>query len=619
MSTTSTVTRTRPVPSPPVPPPSGVVAAIARAHARRMLAHPLLWLATALSVAVLIELGRSASGVPELSRFSTFVGLGSAPLAAAALLVAHGNVSRPRRDGTGPLFSSLAARARHRSAGHLLGSLAAVVPAILLTAGWAGALVALGTTGSLDVAELAVGPAVVALASVAGSAAATWAPQRFAGVAALGLFATIQLTLHDIPRGTLHWLGWWQTVTWHTSADLWIRPSWNHLAYLLGVTAVLACIAVLRHGPTGRRFAALGVASGLMVGAGATQLPYPSSSQIDAVWNRIDDPGRYWSCDDHGGVEVCLFPAYTAWRADLAATVDRTLAPVPDHARPDITIVQRHHDFPSQLMNEFPAGHARYAELSARGHESFEQTRTAAEPADRIVVDTARWTTEVNDDLDIALGAAARAVGLSLGPVTSRVRVDEGTYQQLRFHNGPEGEPRDVPGAVELDDGGAIVPVTGPCRPLGQAREVVALWLAAQSSPARADLVRAAGQAVARIPEDTSIHTPDGLRLPAPPRAADHLSVNDLAVEWTAEGLHLAAQLLDRTDVARTISAQWAHWTDPATPAGDLVAIFELEPYPTVSELYLRAGLDPADFPDYVATWPDRPDDTDFHRPPTCP
>lgn len=616
MSVTAALTRRSVAPAESYPTSSGVIGLVANNHARQMLGNPLIWLATLLSGGLLIMLARDAAGMPELARFSTFVGLGSAPLAAAALLVAHNNVSRPRRDGTEALFHSLAADPAHRTAGQLLGGLAAVAPALLVVIGWAAGLITLGTTGTLDVAELAVGPVVVALASVVGTTVAAWAPQRSAGLAALGLFALVQTVLHDIPLGTVHWLAWWRTATWHTSADLWVRPSGLHLAYLVGLGTSIAVLALARHGLSGPRAVAGVAAAALAAGAGLAQLPYPSQEQVAAVWDRINNPQDYWDCEVTEQVQVCLFPAYSRWRDGLAATARATLGPVPASAQPDIKIVQTDHGFPSQIMDEFPRGHRRYAQMQARGQAIFDSDNVSDGGA--ITIDTSRWAAEVNDELDVALGVAKRAVGLPLEPVTTHIEVDEATYQDLRRHNGLAQQPGEVAGAVELDGGGAVVPRTQPCRPLGQAREAVALWLAARSSPGRTNSMIAAGQAVSSLSSDSVMLAADGAELPAPPNVGNQLMLDDASIQWTPQGVYLAAQLLTQAEPTPTIPARWAWWTDPSTTTDQLIDEFGLTPYPSAEQLFSEAGLEPSDYPEHVAAWPDRPGDTGFSRPPAC-
>ena len=607
-----------------------VVVAVARAHGRQILRHPLVWLGTVASMVLLVGLPEQATGMPEFARYSTFVGLGSAPLAAATLLAGHHNVSRPWRDGTEALFTSLAAKPSARTAGQLVGAVAAAVPALVVLVAWIGYLTTIGTTGTPDVGELAVAPVVAVLAAVVGTSVATWAPQRFAGFAALGVFAAIQMVLQDLPAGTVHWLAWWRTSLWHTSADLWIRPTGWHLAYLVAIAVAIGGVALLRHGRTTPRLGGVALAVVAVAVAGAAQLPNPTEAEVEAVYDRIANPEKYWDCEQTGRVEVCLFPAYSGWRSELLDTARNTLAPLPDNARQQVTITQHHHRYPSQLMDEFGLAHPMYDTLQARSSELPDSDQTGR----TISIDTTRWETTVNEGFGIALATAKRAAGLPLQPLTLREHVDADTYDQLvaaaekgfvtsddpsMAADVPDGTPGEVPGSVVLDDGTAIITLTKECRPTGQARAAVAMWLAGQSGPERAGFLASLAQQVTTLSTDSGIETEDGGFVPTPPYLENYLHTQDPALQWPAEAAHLGAQLLDIPDVQEQITGRWDRWTDPATTTDELVAAFDLRPFPTVEEQFRQAGIDPADHPEAVAAWPNRPDDTFLTRTPTCP
>ncbi|HEY7069669.1 MAG TPA: hypothetical protein VH479_06140, partial [Acidimicrobiales bacterium] len=150
----------------------------------------------------------------------------------------------------------------------------------------------------------------------------------------------------------------------------------------------------------------------------------------------------------------------------------------------------------------------------------------------------------------------------------------------------------------------------GGCSPEGQARAVVAVWLAAQGSPGNEALVR-------RVIHDdpygfhrwTATATPGGAattgfdfqgpsqwELPGDGFADDSYS----AVIWPKAEVNLAAQLLSRPDreVGATIRANWDRLTDPATPTSDLVALFHLTPLPTLEQQGRALGMSNAEIAD---------------------
>jgi hypothetical protein len=124
------------------------------------------------------------------------------------------------------------------------------------------------------------------------------------------------------------------------------------------------------------------------------------------------------------------------------------------------------------------------------------------------------------------------------------------------------------------------------CFTLGQARAVVALWLAAQATP---ELKSLAARLAAEFPYGPRIDRKVGLILYGPfsPFNGDPLSAGLDRVNFSDAEFSYAATLL-RHPAAGVGSAIRAHWdvlTDPSTRTSMLVRLLHLEPLPSFKQL----------------------------------
>jgi hypothetical protein len=213
-----------------------------------------------------------------------------------------------------------------------------------------------------------------------------------------------------------------------------------------------------------------------------------------------------------------------------------------------------------------------------------------------------------------------RAVGLPLVPVEVQAATD------VTKSPGSAPEPDtsgDTTTTAKGSDAAAIGPVPQPitvgCSAEGQAREVVAAWLAAQADPALAGRYR-----------DVRLHGP-AARDSYTGQAFTQYEMDEPAINailwqelgWTqtfnmygggtiggVEGsptaTDLAAQLLDMppTQVATAIQVHWDEWTDPTTSIQAIIDAFDLEPPPTPAQWVERGDGDPADYTESIAAYP---------------
>ncbi len=612
--------------------PGSVWASLARAEARRVARHPLVLVGLIASGWLLWSMNRDQ--LPQLTGYSTYVGLGLAPLAGAATLVGHLIASRARRHDTVEIESITPALERARTAGRLLGALVVIPIAAVMVAAYMAFLFLIGGAGQPDLGELLVGPLVVGIGAVVGTAAGTWFPNRFTGLAAVGALAAVQIVFQDA-EGTRHWLAWWHTVLWYDGPDLWIRPSWVHLAYLAGIAAVIIGITMLRWGLRPVPLLLVGVGIAAAVAGGIVQVRPPSEAQIDAVFDQIANAPNHWVSVDSPGVTYRIYPGYERWSEWWDGTVQSVLAPVPAGTRPNLVIEQWHSGYPSQLIDEFGYFTAEGEAIHDRGqHLQAENDLYSRQDRDPWPIWVGFYVYRRDS---LAIAAAQRAVGFPLEPVEMEGR--EWTDEEIAgFGKGPTSVSVEEDGTetvIESDQGawwpgqeaGEAAPVKGdririqvPCDAGGQAREVVAAWLAARADSELADIyrrIRADGPGAEGVFDFADAVTLDSGG-EGPPVAA----INWSALGWTQFGsstgdgvrpvfgspaaTDLAAQLLERLDAEITVAVtdHWVEWTDPATPVQVIIDAFDLEPPPTAEQWLERAGLDSVEYAASIDAYP---------------
>lgn len=589
---------------------------LARNEARFTLRHPLILIGILASVYVLWSLNRGE--LPHLAGYSTYVGMGLAPLAGASLLVAHLQTSRARRHRTLEIEEPTPAAKRARTLGHLIGGLAVVPVAAIIVTAYMIYLYWLGGTGQPDIGELLVGPLVVGFAAITGVAAGTWIPNRFGGLIGLGTVGAVQIALQDAPS-TLHWFAWWHTVLFYGGFDLWIRPTWAHVAYLIGVIAIVSGAAMSRHGIRVAPIATTAIGVMLVLVGGASQAQLPSDAEVEATWDQIANPDGYWVTLQRDDVTYEIHPSYERWVDWWDSVMSDTLAPISAADRPALVVEQWYHPFPSQILDEFGREHPRGQALIERGNRLF----FGSSPADP-------WPIRVGETLylprrsPLAIAAALRAVSLPLVPVEMEGPLY--TEEQIAGFN---YEPTDATETVywpgkELGhprpEAGDRMPLILSCSAEGQAREVIAAWLAAQASPPLADLYRDI-----RLHGVSSTLDDGGALAEYWPGDAESSTA---VVAWGSLGwirhggfgggsgtdavlgspaaTDLGAQLLEltHTDVTAAINEHWNEWTDPTTSIQVIIDEFGLQPPPTPEEWIERGGLDPADYAASIAVYP---------------
>jgi len=432
------------------------------------------------------------------------------PLVGMSVLTAHRAVTRARRDHADELFDTCPTDAATRTVGFLLS---AVTP-ILILAVYLSLLFSINVVrsphlyGPLSRDNLADVLAAVALGAggiTLGVALGRWL--RFALAPVVTLVVVLGVALHLNSIGDPGWNPWAALSTAPAVPDpapLFIdRAAWWHLAWVVALTGVVGALALARHR---RDSKVLGVGLGAALVAiisivGITRSP----ADAELIASRITDPGHHQRCSAAGGaVRVCVYREYGEALDQVIDGVGPIARALPSTVSP-ITLRQR---LNGQLGDLQPAVRRRIG--------------TALPAAADGEVTLGFDISAMNDaGFDVAFAA----LGLPTEPDHRRI----------------------------------------PAVAAGQARGVVALWLAARGmTPDEARSVatsRNPGSPDAferGMPEDDPCDTP--------------------SVVWSAQDLHAARALiaLPATQVAPVVISGWDRWKDPASGTDELLAALGL-------------------------------------------
>jgi len=517
------------------------VTAGAAVESGRLLRHPAVLAATALSAWLLWRWGRGTVPVLHYADIATQFPL--APLAGAALLATNLAVLRPHRDGAVDLYGATRLSLARRTLAHLLSVLPLVALGGVMVAAdltWLSGVP--GSAGAPHAAEAATGPALIALGGCLGVALGRlWRSVALAPLVLVGL-ALGSLTLADLyigghDRRSWVWLG---TLLRPVTIDpppaaLLGRPATWHLVYLLGAAVVLGALAVWRSQAQARArrrtqavtaavlVAALAVTAGAAVAQTRPTSPALAARRLAAG----SDPAQQ-VCQRRGQVVYCVYPGFEPQIGLWEPTVRAVLAGVPPAAAAravPVTVAQR-------------IGWWRLAQDEDRLVEAQDRRRGDRQVAPVGTIWGRDGQTLAATQARLASNVAARVIG-------QPDRVLE-----------PDGEqPKSSSDAA-----------VGPSAPTGGcgARAVVALWLAARVSP----------------------HAAAGLRQQVTdPRFPTFTFVNDVDFDdgqWGVREGQFALALLERPSeqVAQTLWRRWDLVTSPATSVERLGELLGVQPPP---------------------------------------
>jgi hypothetical protein len=521
--------------------------ALAAVESGRLLRHPAVLAATALSVWLLWRWGKGTVPVLHYADIATQFPL--APLAGAALLATNLAVLRPHRDGAVDLYGATRLSLARRTLAHLLSVLPlAALAGVLVVADLAWLAGVPGSVGAPHVAEAATGPALIVLGGWLGVLLGrVWRSVAVAPLVLVGL-AVGSLTLADLYIGghdqrSWVWLG---TLLRPVTIDpppaaLLGRPAGWHLVYLLGAAVVLGALAVWRSQAQARaRRRAQAVTGAVVVaalavttGAAVVQTRPTSPALAARRQAAATDPAAHQVCQRRGPAVYCVFPGFEPQIGLWEPTVRAVLAGVPPAAAAravPLTVAQRI-GWPRLFEEEGEEGE----EASVAGDQGRAGDRPVA-----------------------PIGTAWGRDGQALA--TTQARLASNVAARV---TGPPDHPPQPSGEQPKPSPGSAAELPPP-NPGCNARAVVALWLAARASP----------------------HAAAGLRQQVTDgRYPSIVFTNDVDVDdtwWGVREGRFALALLERPgdQVTQTLWRNWDLLMSPATTLERLGELLGVQPPP---------------------------------------
>ncbi len=490
------------------------------------------------------------------------------PAAAGVLIAAQLAAGRARRDGMEQLYASYPAAASARAGALLAGAAGPVALAVIVTGAGMGWLDSQGALGSPRLWVLLCGPLLVMLAGTAGAALGSWLGHPMAGILAALVLGAVEIDLVLSIDGPVHlpggiaWLFPWTDpgLVLSMLPGLTVPyPPPAHLAELAGLIALGACAALWRVAGRRRAVAAVAVAAAVVTGwSGWSEARPVPAPVLAALVRQATQPQRVQACRLLHGVRYCYYPAYAPLVGQWAVPVAGVLAKIPRTAAQGLTVRQVQDEFfltepllpPSSLTSISSENTPLTGRLEA--FESAESTDPHLIPgsAGPPVYTDLDWSTGSGlgvSQLSLAVAVAWWATGL---PVTGRDVA--------------------LPYSPSTGGGGTVLL---SCVPVGQAREAVALWLAAGATRATRGAFAASVTPRAIAGQDA---TEIGRTWIATVQENNPVTAAGLTV--TARGAALAAEMLrlPARRVADVLTARWRYWLRPGTTEASLAAALGL-------------------------------------------
>jgi hypothetical protein len=333
-------------------------------------------------------------------------------------------------------------------------------------------------------------------------------------------------------------------------------PPPAHLAELAGLIA-LACVAALWRLLPRRRIAATAGALSLALAAWScwVQAPPVPERTLAAIVTQATQPARYERCTVRRGVRYCYYPAFASLVTRWAAPVDGVLARIPAPGTRRLTVRQ----VVSDSFLEYPL--VPVASLTSNGPSlSTSATGSVAKFQDGL---------QTNPRLIPGTSGAPVYTGLAWPRGGSSLGADEfGLALSTAFWvtGLPTTAPEVTMHGPDSSSGTAFV----PCLAVSQAREAIALWLAASATPAaRAAMPAAFFDGAAQV----------GKRWVG----TEETGWDPASLTVTAQGVALASAMLrlPGRQVESVLSARWPGWLSPQATDAQLASALGI-PLPSV-------------------------------------
>jgi hypothetical protein len=465
------------------------------------------------------------------------IGYGQVVLSLAVLMAAHLATARARRDGLAELYASFPSSTSRRTAAHLVGVLGALPASLILIGAATGLLETRHAIGTPDFAVLLGGILLVLAAGAIGVAIGSRFPHPLAGV--LGAFVwLVPFSQSNRFNGAIVWLYPWvkpsQLGALPGPLDGY-PPTASHDVELAGILALagLVALAVTSAGRGQRLVPSAGAAMAIfaIVAACVVQVQPIKTQALNRLVNAATATASTQSCPTTHEVRLCLYPGFSSQLASLQSPVNRVLAQLPAPPARALTISQV-----GLTIDDTTLTHGQPRQLVDRWRTQI-QGPPSRPSSTAIYVNLATWQAggrqAADDRFDLALGTAEWSVGL---PTNTGGESLDASLQQ--------------------------------CVPVNQAREAIAIWLAAHATHLpTAGIQSSTGQ--------NSVVPVNGIAVVAwiyPGEEADFLA--SPGPQTTGAGYLLAQAMtkLPAEQVAAVLHATWATWINPNTTDTQLAA-----------------------------------------------
>jgi hypothetical protein len=502
-----------------------VVASVARVETRELVASPWLHVGIAFWLVIVVMFG--VLFVDDINKswfeFFTFATFFCHPFAAFAIVAAHRNRTRSRRDGCDEMFDACPVGADVRTLGHLatfwVG--AAVNAVFMLVFFWLVATRNDHTYGPLGwyVVAAMLACAVIGAGAVAlGVTLGRWAPWGLVPFVAVVAIAVAGQYINRIGEPAYATDRLLATMVATTGIDPIFLPQlwWERVAWLTAISVVVGAIGLLGGRYTRVALAVFGGA-GLVALVSALLIVRPATGDADRLAALVADPVGRSTCFPAGqGVEVCVYTGYESLARDAAAELQPVVAAVPDGVLDGVVFIAYHEQGFDRLTAEVQA------ELAGR--------EVVLPPGSLRL----RFNAHPENFEAVRLRMAARAAGLPADKV--------------------DGEP--------------------PTLLAGRAQGVIALWLATRGLDADArDSLLYADQHV--DPQaDSSMPSQQGAIWPG------LCNEENAVLQWSPTDLDAARAVisLDEARVHDVLAERWDELTTTSATTDDLLVALGLTP-----------------------------------------
>lgn len=505
------------------------LAPLASAENRALLRHPAFVVGVALTPLMLW-----AATVAETRWWhrSPSIALALVPLGWLTIVATNLLTLRSRRAGTDELFAAAPTPQPVRTNAFLSSAIAAVaVAAVFAIVAVAHGLATIESpVGEPRVSEIAAGPLILAGSVTVGVSVARWLPHWGFGILAAFAVTLIQTPIAE-PTSPLwnrteahpaRFLGFLSLPTNVGAPELEMRPAGWHLVYLAGLILVMGVVALAREGLPLRLGAVLAAALALIVGAGWAQIRSPSQAQLASMTDYLTQPRKHQVCTQDVLTTYCAYPEQRERMDDWGQRVAAIRALVPrEVAARELEVTDR---VPTRIGSSDCSPQAFVDGLhpdlvpAVRPAEIWREDGQVHPGPNRFPCGGRRV-----DELFTSMQVGSWAVGLPPNPSASDKR----------------------------------------CSAAGQARAVVALWLASEGIASAERTMR-----------DVLDEHPRGLI------TFEHWSDPPmLGASFHADDMRLAMALLDlpADRVKRVVQTEWSTLTAASTPSSALAAEFDVK------------------------------------------